>query len=61
MQNLFATAIDLYQEMLTACIAKESDQFILPEATPAQIYMSAISILGAIILNYVQHMELKKT
>lgn len=40
MQKLFAHTIDLYQEMLAAGIAKESARFILPEVTPARMYMS---------------------
>ena len=40
MQKHFDDAMQLYQEMLAAGIAKESSRFVLPLAVPTRIYMS---------------------
>ena len=39
-QKHFEDAMELYQEMLTAGIAKECSRFVLPLAVPTRIYMS---------------------
>ena len=39
-QKHFDDAMELYQEMLTAGIAKECSRFVLPLAVPTRIYMS---------------------
>ena len=39
-QKHFEDAMELYQEMLAAGIAKECSRFVLPLATPTKIYMS---------------------
>lgn len=39
-QKHFDDAMELYQEMLTAGIAKECSRFVLPLAVPTKIYMS---------------------
>ena len=39
-EQLFDQTIKLYQEMLTAGIAKECARFILPQSTPTRIYMT---------------------
>ena len=40
MQDHFKHAMDLYQEMLDAGIAKECARFVLPLATPTRLYMT---------------------
>ncbi len=40
MSLLFANTMELYQDMLSAGIAKESARFVLPEIMPARLYMS---------------------
>jgi len=39
-KHLFADIMDLYEDMLTAGVAKESARFVLPLAVPTKIYMS---------------------
>lgn len=39
-KHVFADVMDLYDDMLTAGVAKESARFVLPIATPTKIYMS---------------------
>jgi thymidylate synthase (FAD) len=39
-KHLFADIMDLYDDMLTAGVAKESARFVLPLAVPTRIYMT---------------------
>ena len=39
-KHLFADIMDLYDDMLSAGVAKESARFVLPLAVPTRIYMS---------------------
>jgi len=39
-KHVFADVMDLYDDMLTAGVAKESARFVLPLAVPTKIYMS---------------------
>lgn len=39
-KHLFADIMDLYDDMLSAGVAKESARFVLPLATPTRIYMT---------------------
>jgi len=40
MVTLFSSANSLYQQMLSAGVAKECARFVLPLATPTRIYMT---------------------
>ena len=52
-EQLFAQSMDLYQQLLTAGIAKECARFILPEVMPARIYMSGT------IRSWIHYIELR--
>jgi thymidylate synthase (FAD) len=51
---LFAEAQELYDDMLSASIAKESARFVLPLAVPTRIYMSGS------VRSWVHYIELRE-
>jgi thymidylate synthase (FAD) len=55
MEKLFADTMDLYQQMLTAGIAKECARFVLPEVMPARIYMSGT------VRSWIHYIELRSS
>jgi len=53
MQDHFKHAMDLYQEMLDAGIAKECARFVLPLATPTKLYMTGN------VRNWIHYIQLR--